>query len=62
MQAEDAILILKEAGADQMSTIKVLIEVFDLRLREADDYVQNSEHWKEFKAGNDALKEMWLKD
>lgn len=60
MEHEMAVEILKRNGADQMTSVKVIREVFGLKLREADKIVQDSIHWQVFKEGNENLKNRWF--
>ena len=62
MKIEDAIKMLKKNGASQIITTKVLMKLFNLKLKGADNLVQTSVHWKDFVEGNQNLKENWFKD
>ena len=62
MKEQDLILLLKTNGASQISRTKVLINVYGLCPKDADDLVQNSRHWIEYKEGNDYLKTVFFEN
>lgn len=57
---EKLILFLKEKGASQMTSVKVLKVFKNMRLKEADNLIQNSIHWKEFKKSNESLRDAFF--
>jgi hypothetical protein len=61
LEFNEAIDVLVENGANQMTCVKTIMNVYKIRLREADEIVQNSPHWIGFKEGNEWIKNNWFK-
>lgn len=60
MDYEDAIYIVKNKGAMQITCTKILMRVYNLSLPKANEIVQNSIHWRSYKSGNDYLRQTWF--
>lgn len=48
---------LREAGASQMTSIQLLMSVFDLSLRQADELVLNSQTWEDCYEATTSLRD-----
>lgn len=59
---DDAIVFLKENGANQMQSVAAIMNIFALSLKEADKHVLYSDHWKENLEFNIELRNIFFSE
>jgi hypothetical protein len=59
---EEIIVLLKQQGASQIESVKVLVDALNIPLQKAGDVVDNSEVWKHMRETNEHLRSKFFEE